>query len=69
MAPKSGDVSIGKTFHATSSPTITLPSGYTSKGTPIAVQLVARHLEENLLVRAGRAYQRETDWHRTHPTM
>lgn len=49
------------------SPTITLPSGFTAQGTPVAFQLVARHFEEDLLVRAGRAYQRETDWHRIHP--
>jgi amidase len=56
-------------FDMSGSPTITLPGGFTSKGTPIAFQLVSRHMEEQLLVRAGRAYQRETDWHRTHPRM
>jgi amidase len=56
-------------FDMSGSPTITLPSGYTTKGTPIAFQLVSRHMEEELLVRAGRAYQRETDWHRTHPKL
>jgi hypothetical protein len=30
---------------------------------------VSRHMGEELLVRAGRAYQRETDWHRTHPKL
>jgi amidase len=56
-------------FDMSGSPTITLPSGFTAKGTPIAFQLVSRHMEEDLLVRAGRAYQRETDWHRAHPKM
>jgi amidase len=54
-------------FDMTGSPTITLPSGFTERGTPIAVQLVGRHMEEALLVRAGRAFQRETAWHRAHP--
>ncbi len=55
-------------FNMTGSPTITLPAGVTSQGTSVAVQLVARHWAEALLVRAGRAFQRETDWHRRHPT-
>jgi amidase len=56
-------------FDMSGSPTITLPSGFTSVGTPFAFQLVSRHMEEELLVRAGRAYQRETNWHRQHPRM
>ena len=56
-------------FNMSGSPTITLPSGFTRQGTPVAFQLVARHMEEALLVRAGRAYQRETDWHRKHPKL
>jgi amidase len=56
-------------FDMSGSPTITLPSGFTDAGTPIAFQLVSRHMEEQLLIRAGRAYQRETHWHRRHPKM
>ena len=56
-------------FNMSGSPTITLPSGFTSRGTPIAFQLVGWHFSEGLLVRAGRAYQRETDWHRKHPPL
>jgi amidase len=56
-------------FDMSGSPTITLPSGFTPQGTPIAFQLVSRHWDEVLLVRAGRAYQRETDWHRQHPRL
>ena len=56
-------------FDMSGSPTITLPCGFTAKGTPVAFQLVSRPMEEQALVRAGRAYQRETDWHRAHPKM
>ena len=56
-------------FDMTGSPTITLPGGFTSQGTPIAFQFVARHFEEDLLVRAGWHYQQATDWHRRHPTL
>lgn len=56
-------------FDMTGSPTITLPAGFTPAGTPVAVQLVARHLGEQLLVRAGRAFQRETPWHQRRPVL
>ena len=56
-------------FDMTGSPTITLPCGFTDAGTPIAFQFVGRHLEEEMLVRAGHAYQTATDWHRQHPVL
>ena len=56
-------------FDVTGSPTLTLPCGYRGGRTPIGLQLVARPLEEDLLVRAGDAFQRETDWQRQHPTI
>jgi len=54
-------------FDMSGSPTITLPGGFTTAGLPVAFQLVSRHLEESLLVRAGHAYQQATDWHQRHP--
>jgi amidase len=56
-------------FDTTGSPALTLPAGFTPRGLPLAVQLIGRHLDETLLVRAGRAFQRETDWHRRHPPL
>ncbi|HSN32391.1 MAG TPA: amidase [Ideonella sp.] len=56
-------------FSMSGHPTITLPAGFTGAGTPTAVQLVARRLGEALLVRAGRAFQRATDWHRRRPML
>ena len=56
-------------FNMSGSPTITLPAGFTPPGLPVAVQLVSAHLGEALLVRAGRAFQRLTDWHRRHPEL
>ena len=56
-------------FDMSGHPTITLPAGFTQQGTPVAMQLVAARLNEALLVRAGMAFQRETDWHRRHPAL
>ena len=46
-----------------------MPSGFTAAGLPVSIQLAAGHFREDLLVRAGRAFQRETDWHRRHPRL
>ena len=56
-------------FDMSGSPTLTLPGGFTTKGLPLSFQLVGRHLEEALLVRAGYAYQQATDWHQWHPAL
>jgi amidase len=54
-------------FDVTGSPTITLPGGFTAKRLPVAFQLVSRPLEEDLLLRAGHAFQLATDWHKRRP--
>lgn len=56
-------------FNMSGSPTITLPSGFDENGMPISIQLVAPHLQEGLLVQAGAAFQRATDWHTRHPNI
>ena len=50
-------------------PTITVPSGFTPAGLPIAMQLVSAHLSEGALIRVGRAFQETTDWHTRHPVV
>ncbi len=56
-------------FDMSGSPTITLPGGFIAAGLPIGFQLVGRHLDEAVLVRAAHAYQQVTDWHRRHPVL
>jgi amidase len=48
-------------------PSLTLPAAFTTQGLPVAVQFVSKHLGEMQICRAGRAFQRATDWHRRHP--
>jgi len=44
-------------------PALVVPCGLDSNGLPISLQLVGRPFAEATLLAAGRAYQRETDWH------
>jgi amidase len=48
-------------------PTLTLPGGKTADGLPVGFQIVGRHMEEASILRAGHAFQQQTDWHRRRP--
>lgn len=56
-------------FDLSGNPTITLPGGQTSDGAPVAFQFVAPHFGEDLLIRAGWAFQRATIWHKRRPIL
>ncbi len=47
-------------FNLTGQPAMTLPCGF-DQGLPLGLQLAARHGDEDLLCRAGHAYERATD--------
>ncbi len=55
-------------FDFSGSPTLTLPMGIDSAGMPLAMQFVGRHVDEELLLRAGHSYQSITDWHTRRPS-
>lgn len=54
-------------FNMTGSPALALPCGFTESGLPIGMQIVGPAFGEALVLRAGHAYQRETDWHLRRP--
>ncbi|HKW78197.1 MAG TPA: amidase, partial [Candidatus Limnocylindria bacterium] len=54
-------------FNLTGLPALSIPCGFTKAGLPIGLQLAAGPWREPLLLRAARAYERETEWHTRHP--
>jgi amidase len=54
-------------FDFSGSPTITLPNGIDADGMPLSMQLVGRRVSEDLLARAGHAFQTVSDWHTRRP--
>ena len=56
-------------FNLTGLPSLTLNGGFDQRGVPIGFQLVGKHLSEDLLLRAGHAFQSITDWHTRHPAL
>lgn len=49
-------------------PGLSMPCGIHSNGRPIGVQLLGEHFTEARLLGMAAAWQRETDWHRRHPS-
>jgi amidase len=50
-------------YDMSGSPALVLPGGFSKQGMPLSFQLIARHLDEATLIRAGHTYQQATDWH------
>ncbi len=50
-------------------PALSIPCGFSDDGLPVGLQLAAARFRESLLIRAGAAYQRETDWHLREPVL
>ena len=48
-------------------PALSVPAGFTSNGMPAALQFIGRPFAEELVLRAGHAYQSVTDWHERMP--
>jgi aspartyl-tRNA(Asn)/glutamyl-tRNA(Gln) amidotransferase subunit A len=44
-------------------PSLSIPTGFTSAGLPVGMQLIGRSFDEAMLLRIGAAFQRATDFH------
>ena len=50
-------------------PTITLPSGFSTDNLPFSVQFMGQRLSEPMLCRIGHAYEEATGWYKRHPSV
>jgi aspartyl-tRNA(Asn)/glutamyl-tRNA(Gln) amidotransferase subunit A len=50
-------------------PGLSLPCGFTKAGLPIGLQLLGKPFEEATLLRIGRAFEREHDFHTRAPAL
>lgn len=66
-APKKRGLSdLGAAGNLAGYPALSLPCGFAGD-LPVAIQLVGRPYNENLLIAVGREFQNRTDWHRRRP--
>jgi amidase len=49
-------------FDMSERPTLTLPGCKAADGLPVGFQIVGRHMQEAMVLRAGHAFQEVTDW-------
>ena len=56
-------------FNVLGLPTISLPCGFTRSGLPVGLQIAGRPGDEITVLRAARAYERETEWHTRAPAL
>jgi len=52
------ELSLTRPFNLTGNPALSLCNGFTAAGLPLAVQIVGRHFEDGLVLRAGHALER-----------
>ncbi|MGJ4950867.1 amidase [Bradyrhizobium sp. HKCCYLS20291] len=50
-------------------PSLAIPSGFTSTGLPVGMQLIGRSFDEATILTIGAAFQRATDFHARVPTL
>ncbi len=55
-------------FNMTQQPALSVPCGFTGAGLPVGLQVVGPRHADRLVLRAGRAYERATDWASVVPT-
>jgi aspartyl-tRNA(Asn)/glutamyl-tRNA(Gln) amidotransferase subunit A len=55
--------------NTTGFPAISVPSGFTSDGLPLGLQLMGRAFDEAGVLRAAQAYEQATQWHTMHPSI
>ena len=48
-------------------PALSVPMGFDADGLPLGLQLIAAPFRDPLVLRAGKAYERATDWHERRP--
>lgn len=54
-------------FNLTGQPALAVCTGFGEGGLPVAMQLVGRPFEDALVLRAGHAYERATEWRKRRP--
>lgn len=56
-------------FSLSNVPAMAVPSGFSSKGLPLSLQIASRPFGEPTVLKIGHAYQKRTKWHRQHPDL
>ena len=50
-------------------PAISIPCGFTNKGLPVGLQIMAKPFNEEMLFRVAHTFEQNTDWHKVKPSL
>jgi aspartyl-tRNA(Asn)/glutamyl-tRNA(Gln) amidotransferase subunit A len=56
-------------FSVANTPTISVPSGFSQEGLPLALQVAGRPFDESTVFRIAHAYEQAHPWHEQHPDL
>jgi aspartyl-tRNA(Asn)/glutamyl-tRNA(Gln) amidotransferase subunit A len=56
-------------FNLTGQPAATVPAGFTAGGLPVGLQIVGRHLDDGLVLRAAAAFEAARPWAQQRPPL
>ena len=56
-------------MNMTGQPAATVPVGFTKEGLPVGLQIVGRHLDDPLVLRASRCFEQARPWSDTWPDL
>ena len=56
-------------FNITGSPALSVPTGFSKIGLPLAMQIVGKPFSEALIYRVAHAYEQSTEWMTMHPAL
>lgn len=50
-------------------PAISIPCGFTKKGLPVGLQIMAKAFDEEMIFKVAHAFEQNTDWHKVKPKL
>ena len=56
-------------FNVTGNPALVLPTGFSSSGLPLSMQIVAKPFDEATVYRVAHAYEQASPWKDRHPAL
>jgi aspartyl-tRNA(Asn)/glutamyl-tRNA(Gln) amidotransferase subunit A len=56
-------------INMTGQPAASVPAGFTRDGLPVGLQIIGRHLDDKLVLKASRAFERARPWGHHWPSL
>jgi aspartyl-tRNA(Asn)/glutamyl-tRNA(Gln) amidotransferase subunit A len=58
-----------RVFNVAGTPAMSIPCGFSTRGTPIGMQVIGKHFDEATVLRVAYSYEQATKWHTLRPSL